>query len=74
MIINVVTDYNAIGDGKIVYDGSMSASSSTLTSNNSTFTSADIGKVIRVAGAGPINNNGRGGNIPLAGTIQSVSY
>jgi hypothetical protein len=47
-------------DGQIFFDGAMSGSSSTLTSNSATFTSADTGKLICVDGAGSSNTEGCG--------------
>ncbi len=47
-----VKDYNALGNGKIVNDGAMSASSAVLTSATASFTSADVGKAVMVKGAG----------------------
>ncbi len=44
--------WGAAGDGKVLNDGSISASSSTLTSASAAFTSSDVGKPISVEGAG----------------------
>ena len=44
--------YGAKGDGKIVYDGAINASSTTLTSATASFGSTDVGKLIVVKGAG----------------------
>jgi hypothetical protein len=49
-----VKAYGAKGDGKIVHDGAMTASSATLACTTSTpFTAGDVGKSIIVRGAGP---------------------
>lgn len=49
-----VTDYGAVGDGKIVTDAAMTAGSSVLTCSTSTpFTSGDVGKSILILNAGP---------------------
>ena len=71
-----VAAYGALGNGKIVSDITMPASSNQITSNTgqAQFTSADIGKHIVVSVAG----GSTGGsppyyNIPLAGTITGVS-
>jgi hypothetical protein len=61
-----VLDYGAVGNGKIVTDGAITATQNTLTSSSASFTSADVGKVISVVGAGAAG-------IPLATTIVSVS-
>jgi hypothetical protein len=50
-IINV-KDFGATGDAKKVADGSATASSATFTSATASFTSADIGKLIWIQGAG----------------------
>lgn len=47
-----VKDYDAVGDAKQVTDGAMSSGTSTLTSATAVFTSADVGKVIDISGAG----------------------
>jgi hypothetical protein len=49
-----VTDpkFGAIGDGKKVFDAAISATTTTLTSATANFTSADVGKAIRVPYAG----------------------
>lgn len=43
------------GDGKVLNDGNTTASSTTFTSATANFTSIDIGKSIRIQGAGTLN-------------------
>jgi hypothetical protein len=43
------------GDGKVVYDGVTTASSTTFTSATANFSSTDVGKSIRIQGAGTSN-------------------
>lgn len=50
--LNVKTAYGAKGDAKNVNDGAITASSKTLTSASASFTAADVGKTVIVAGAG----------------------
>jgi hypothetical protein len=51
-----VASYGAKGNGKIVYDGQMTALGATLTCATSTpFTSADVSKYVLVQGAGSAN-------------------
>jgi len=66
-----VSNYDAKGDGKSVSDGAMTASSATLTcATSAPFTSADVGKVILVNGAGPsVNGSSSGG--ALSTTISA---
>lgn len=45
--------YGAKGDGQIVTDGAMTASSATLISASGRFTASDVGKLVMVKGAGP---------------------
>ena len=47
-----VVDYGATLDGNTVTDGAITATSATLTSATANFTSADVGKLIQVRGAG----------------------
>jgi hypothetical protein len=47
-----VSTYGAKDDGKEFFDAAMTASSAILTSSTASFTSGDIGKTIRVGGAG----------------------
>lgn len=47
-----VKDYGAAGNGAFKVDGAITSGSHTLTSASSTFAVSDIGKVIRVVGAG----------------------
>lgn len=62
-----VADYGAVGDGKIVSDGAMTAGSSVLTCTTSTpFTSGDVGKSIIVLNAGSSGET-------LVGTITSFA-
>lgn len=51
-IFNVAA-YGAKGDGRIVVDGAMTASSAVLTSATASFTSADVGRYVMVKGAAP---------------------
>lgn len=46
-----VTQYGAVGDGKVVGNGAMSSGSTTLTSATAGFTASDVGKKISVKGA-----------------------
>lgn len=48
-----VAAYGAKGDGRIVVDGAMTASSAVLTSVTANFTSADVGRYVMVKGAAP---------------------
>jgi hypothetical protein len=47
-----VTDFGAKGDGIILADGAISASSKNFTSASASFAASDAGKLIRIAGAG----------------------
>ena len=47
-----VANYGATLNGKTVTDGAITATTATLTSNTAGFTSADVGKLIQVRGAG----------------------
>jgi hypothetical protein len=47
-----VTQYGAVGDGKVVGNGAMSSGSAVLTSATAGFTASDVGKAISVKGAG----------------------
>ena len=49
-IFNVAA-YGAVGDGKLVTDGAMTATSTTLTSATASFTAGDVGKAVMVKGA-----------------------
>lgn len=49
-VYNVIS-YGAVADGKERYDAAMTSGTSTLTCSSCSFTSADIGKAIRVEGA-----------------------
>jgi hypothetical protein len=51
-IFNVAA-YGAKGDGRVVTDGAMTASSAVLTSATAAFTSADVGRYVMVKGAAP---------------------
>jgi hypothetical protein len=64
--INVKADYQAKGDAKIVSDAAITSGQSTVTSVSAAFTSADVGKVIWIAGAGAAGAQ-------LSGTILSVA-
>ena len=46
-----VTQYGAVGDGKVVGNGAMGSGSTTLTSATAGFTASDVGKKISVKGA-----------------------
>lgn len=47
--------YGAKGNGITLFDGAVSASSTAFSSASATFTSADVGKVITITGAGGTN-------------------
>jgi len=47
-----VKDFGAVGDGKRITDGAITSASHTFTSAMAGFTAADVGKIIRVPGAG----------------------
>lgn len=66
VIFNVKTEYGALGDGIHLFDGNISSGSTTFTSLSATFTSADIGKVITIVGAG-------GTNVDLTSTITGFT-
>jgi len=66
VIFNVKTEYGAAGDGVELVDGSVTNADKTFTSATASFTSADVGKVITIQGAG-------GTNIDLTTTIASVT-
>lgn len=66
VIFNVKTEYGAKGDGIELVDGSVTAADKTFTSATAVFTSADVGKVITILGAG-------GANVDLTTTIASVT-
>jgi hypothetical protein len=58
-----VSAYGAKGDGRIVTDGAMTASGTTLTCATSTpFTPADVGKFVLVWKAGPLAPSAAGGS------------
>lgn len=68
-----VLDYGALGDNRQVVDGAMTAASAVLISATAAFTSADIGKQVRVRGAGASYNLGFGtGLYPVDSTVVSV--
>jgi hypothetical protein len=46
--------YGALGNGNITADAAMTATSATLTSASANFTSADVGKLVQVRGAGAV--------------------
>jgi hypothetical protein len=62
----LLSAYGAVGDGKIVLDGAITATQDTLASTSAAFTTADVGKHILVTGAGAAGAH-------LATTISSVS-
>jgi hypothetical protein len=70
--INVVTDVpnGAKNDGVTLTDAVMNLGTKTLTSASASFTSADVGKSIGVAGAGP---NGINLNTTIAGFTNSTT-
>jgi hypothetical protein len=61
-----VKAYGATGNGNLVADGAISSGSHSLTSSTANFSSADIGKLVVVFGAGS-------GGANLATTISSVT-
>lgn len=75
-----VRAYGAIPDGKRIYDGAMNATSSTLTTTEPTFSADDVGKPIRVLGAGtagaPLNTTisafGSATSVTLAAATPAV--
>jgi hypothetical protein len=50
--VNVVSDHGATGDGKSRTDAAMTAGSAALTSAGAAFVAGDVGKKVRVVGAG----------------------
>ena len=64
-VINVVTEFGAVADGSQVTTASMTAGSPLLTIGSQSFTSADVGKSITVAGALSTNP------LPLTATIAA---
>lgn len=64
--VNVKVDHGALGDGRSLSDLATTASSTTVSSVTAAFTSADIGKIICVEGAGV-------GGAPLRATISSIT-
>jgi hypothetical protein len=52
IVASVRDDFGAVGDGKVRQTATMSASSTTLTCSDCSFSSSDIGKKIDVNGAG----------------------
>lgn len=59
-----VKQYNAKGDGVTKYDGTITSGTPNFTSATGSFTSADVGKVITIIGAG-------GSNVDLTTTISA---
>jgi lysophospholipase L1-like esterase len=49
---NITVDFTCIGDAKVVHDGVMTSGSAAYSSATAAFTSADVGKLINVMGAG----------------------
>jgi hypothetical protein len=47
-----IRDYGALGNTQTFPDGTITAGTATFTSNDNTFTSADVGKIIQIDGAG----------------------
>ena len=66
------TTYGAKGNGTMLQDGAMSATSKILTSASANFTANDVGKAILVIGAGTAIVTMTGGGLPLISTIASV--
>lgn len=56
--------FGAVGNGRVVTDGEMTAASASLTSASAAFTAADVGKYIVVKGAGAAG-------VPLISTISA---
>lgn len=63
---NVLSDFGSVADAKIIEFATMSAGSKTLTAGASVFAAEDVGKSIRVAGAGA-------GGAKLMTTIDAVT-
>ncbi|MGB7924677.1 MAG: glycosyl hydrolase family 28-related protein [Pyrinomonadaceae bacterium] len=61
--------YGAKGDGKEVLDAAITTGTQTVTSSTANWTSADVGKIISVRGAGPAGPPQR----LLSGTITAVN-
>ncbi|MEU8839934.1 SGNH/GDSL hydrolase family protein [Streptomyces roseus] len=61
-----VVSYGAVGNGKVVADAAMTASSATLTSATASFTAGDVGKAVQVLGAGASGET-------LVGTISTYT-
>lgn len=67
------SSYGVKADGKVVLDGSSTSGSNVITFTNTTFTNADIGKLIAVRGAGaPVSINGVSTPQALCGYIATV--
>lgn len=50
--LNTVEGYGAVGDGKVLFDGSITSGSAILTSPSAAFVSGDVGKIVAILGAG----------------------
>lgn len=61
-----VKTHGATGNGQVVTNASVTASSSTLTAGSSVFASGDVGKLVMVTGAGA-------SGVPLAATITGYT-
>jgi len=65
-VLNIISDYGAVGDGLYAYDGVSTASDQTFTSAGASWVSGDIGKTIIIPRVG---TNG----LPLQTTIASIN-
>lgn len=65
--------FGALADLETVSDGVMSASSTTLTSATAAFVAADVGKTIRVQGAGALGSSKTVSSITRSGTTATVT-
>lgn len=61
-----VAAYGAVGNGRVVADAAMTASSAVLTSATAAFTAGDVGKAVQVLGAGASGET-------LVGTISGYT-
>jgi hypothetical protein len=66
LTLNVVTSFGAKGDGVMLADGAVTASSAAFTSASAAFASTDVGKTIAINGAGAAGAN-------LVTTIAAVT-
>ncbi len=63
--------YSAVGDCQFISDAAMTSASAVLTSASGLFVAGDVGKVVHVAGAGPLSTDGNLFQTGLATTIAS---